>query len=201
MRAARGGAKQLYFVYADFVTRSLCDTLSSQRWHLTAGGNWPGGALVTQFLTGFQERTHDFPCTRVPPLIHLRAINNDNNINNVDVGGAEDNDGGERTFSPGSFDRVRTYVRIPSTFFSPPPSLVTTPREVNVSVCSILRGLDSCTPVVPFYFFLDIWSLIRSRDAGDGTIEMDPRREENPILGRRQIARLVYRDKEITFGG
>lgn len=111
MRAARGGAKQLYFVYADFVTRSLCDTLSSQRWHLTAGGNWPGGALVTQFLTGFQERTHDFPCTRVPPLIHLRAINNDNNINNVDVGGAEDNDGGERTFSPGSFDRVRTYVR------------------------------------------------------------------------------------------
>lgn len=36
---------------------------------------------------------------------------------------------------------------------------------------------------------------------GDRTIEMDPRREENPISGRRQIARSVHRDKEISVWG
>lgn len=49
-------------------------------------------------------------------------------------------------------------------------------------------------------FFHDTIVDTRSRDAGDRTIETDPRLGEK-ILGRRQIARLVYRDKEITFGG
>lgn len=86
---------------------------------------------------------------------------------------------GERTFSPGSFDRVRTYVfqlHRHSFFPSPFPRYNLARRWTWVYS---IQAWIVAHQVVPFYF--SRYDRRYDRDAGDRTIEMDPRRKKTEL--------------------